>query len=158
MKVVIVQNAIEFSPFSDVGSDARSTQALKHEVTNVYFQQNYNWKSIVYDQHKAWSYLFGRSAKEYAIIMQIFNEIARRDPEFQPQSFFDFGSGIGTGTWAAANFWKKSLYEYYAVDESSDMNDLAELLLRGGNAEKNITLKNVYYRQFLPASYEVDFF
>lgn len=140
-----------------MGSESRHKEALNDEVMRIYRQQNYNWHPIAYDQHKAWSYVFGRSAKEYAVVLQVFSEIVKRDPEFQPKSFFDFGAGIGTGTWAASDLWKKSLYEYFLVDESRDMNDLSELILREGNPEKNISLRNVFYRQFLPASDEVSF-
>lgn len=82
-------------------------------------------------------------------------EIAGRNPEFKPNSFFDFGSGVGTGTWAASALWKKSLYEYFLVDSSREMNDLSDLILRGGDQNKHMSLKTVYYRQFLPASTDV---
>lgn len=147
-----------FSTKSTGGADnPRIKEALKQEVTKIFYQTNYNWKPMVYDQRKAWTYVFGRAAKEYATILHVFSEIAKRDPEFEPRSFFDFGAGIGTGTWAASELWKKSLYEYFLVDESGDMNDLSELILRDGKEDKNITLRSVFYRQFLPASDEVIF-
>lgn len=128
---------------------------LKQEVRKEYYKKNYNWQPILYDSNTAWMYLFGRGEKEYAAIRQVFNEILKRDPEFQPQSFFDFGAGIGTGTWAASELWKNTLREYFLVDESRDMNDLSELILRDGNENKNMCLNNIFYRQFLPASSEV---
>lgn len=130
-------------------------EMLKQEVLKVFYKRNYNWQPILYDSYKASTYVFGRAAKEYAAIRQVFNEIVKRDPNFQPHSFFDFGAGVGTGTWAASEIFKNSLHEYFLVDESRDMNDLSELLLRDGNENKNITVKNVFYRQFLPASDEV---
>lgn len=130
---------------------------LKQEVLKVFYKKNYNWQPVVYDSHKAWTYVFGRAAKEYAAITQVFNEILRRDPEFKPRSFFDFGAGIGTGTWAASENWKNTLYEYFLVDESRDMNDLSELILRDGNENKSMSLKSVFFRQFLPASDEVNY-
>lgn len=136
-------------------NSCRVKEMIKQEVMNVYHQRNYNWQPILYDSYKAWAYLFGRAAKEYAVIKQVFNEIVKRDPEFSPRSFFDFGAGIGTGTWAASEFWRKSLYEYFLVDESRDMNELSELILRDGNEDKQMSLRNVFYRQFLPASDEV---
>lgn len=132
-------------------------EMLKQEVLKVFYKKNYNWQPLVYDSYKAWTYVFGRAAKEYAAIKQVFNEIEKRDPEFQPRSFFDFGAGIGTGAWAAAQNWKNTLYEYFLVDESRDMNDLSELILRDGNENKNMSLKNVFFRQFLPASDEVNY-
>lgn len=130
-------------------------EMFKQEVLKTFYKKNYNWQPILYDSYKSWAYLFGRAAKEYAAIRQVFNEIVKRDTEFQPHSFFDFGAGVGTGTWAASEIWRNSLHEYFLVDESRDMNDLAELILRDGNENKNITIKNVFYRQFLPASDEV---
>lgn len=135
----------------------RAKEMLKQEVLKVYYQKNYNWQPITYDSYKALTYMFGRAAKEYAAVKQVFNEIVKRDPDFKPRSFFDFGSGIGTGVWAASEFWKNTLYEYFLVDESRDMNDLSELILRDGNESKKMSLKNVFYRQFLPASDEVCF-
>lgn len=138
----------------DVDS-AKSKQIMNYEVQKAFSQRHYKWQQINYDKPMAWSYLFGRAAKEYAAILKTFTEIAKRDPEFKPRSFFDFGAGVGTGTWAASQLWKKSIYEYFLVDESREMNDLSEFILRGGNEHKNIRLKNIFYRQFLPASDEV---
>jgi len=75
----------------------------------------------------------------------------KRDPKFKPRSYFDFGSGVGTGVWAASEMWKSSIFEYYLVDSSKSMNDLSDLLLRDGDVNKSMFIKNVYHRQFLPA-------
>lgn len=125
---------------------------------NTYNRTNYNWQPVVYDEFKARTYLFGRSDKEYAAIFTVLKEIVKRDPQFEPNSFFDFGSGVGTGSWAVSELWNKSVYEYFCVDHSGHMNDLAELILRDGNEQKAVSLKNVFYRQFLPASDEVHTF
>lgn len=111
----------------------------------------YAWQAIEYDEYKSLLYLFGRAAQEYGVIMRIFQEIKKRTPDFQPRSFFDFGSGVGTGLWAASELWMSSIYEYYLVDCSKYMNDLSDLILRDGNVNKNISLKNVNFRQFLPS-------
>lgn len=121
------------------------------KVKEILKQRVYGWQAINYDQHKSLQYLISRSAVEYAIIMRIFREIQRRDPNFKPASYFDFGSGVGTGVWAAAEMWKQTIYEYYLVDPSRDMNDLSGLILRDGDENKDMFLKNVYFRQFLPA-------
>jgi len=53
----------------------------------------------------------------------------------------------------AKNMWGNSLKEYYCVDTSSTMSDLAKLLLQEGNPNnENILPKGLFYRQFLPAS------
>ncbi|EAT44846.1 AAEL003822-PA [Aedes aegypti] len=116
-------------------------------------QQIYAWKPINYDEFKSLQYLLGRSAAEYATLIRVFDEIKQRDAQFKPRSFIDFGSGVGTGTWAVSNLWKEHIFEYVSIDASADMNDLAELILRGGEMNKAMSLRNVFYRQFLPASH-----
>ncbi|XP_055626241.1 methyltransferase-like protein 17, mitochondrial [Toxorhynchites rutilus septentrionalis] len=130
----------------------RVNQAVETQSKKRVKQHIYAWKPLNYDEYKALQYLLGRSAAEYSVLNRIFDEIKIRDPEFKPRSFIDFGSGVGTGTWAAANVWKESIFEYVSVDASASMNDLAELVLRGGDMNKAMTLRNVFYRQFLSAS------
>lgn len=116
-------------------------------------QQIYAWKPISYDEFKSLQYLLGRAAAEYAVLIRIFDEIKKRDAQFKPRSFIDFGSGVGTGTWAVSSLWKEHIFEYVSIDASADMNELAELILRGGEINKGMSLRNVFYRQFLPASH-----
>lgn len=123
----------------------------RQKVEEILNQRVYGWQPITYDAFKSLVYLVGRSAQEYAVLMKIFSEIQRRDPDFKPNSYFDFGSGVGTGVWAASELWKSSIYEYYLVDTSRYMNDLSDLILRDGNANKSLSLRNVYHRQFIPA-------
>lgn len=130
---------------------------IDKKVMEILRQRTYAWQPINYDNYKSLQYLIARGAQEYAIINSIFSEIAKRSPDLKPRSFFDFGSGVGTGTWAAASFWKESLYEYFLVDSSKEMNELSEMILRDGDENKEMSLKNVFYRQFLPASNTVSF-
>lgn len=118
-------------------------------------QRLYSWRPIEYDAYKSLQYMFGRSAQEYSTILRIFTELASRNRDFKPKSYFDFGSGIGTGCWAAAHLWRRSIFEYYMVDTSRDMNDLADLMLRDGDENREMNLRNVNFRQFLPASFDV---
>lgn len=53
---------------------------------------------------------------------------------------------------AASQFWKQNIFEYFNVDISPDMNDLAEIILKRGRGTGAMSLKGVFYRQFLPAS------
>ncbi|XP_046470022.1 ribosome assembly protein METTL17, mitochondrial isoform X3 [Neodiprion pinetum] len=111
-------------------------------------QRVYAWVAVEYDAYKSLCYMLARGAQEYSVLYQIFNEIHLADKEFQPKALFDFGSGIGTVTWAASQFWITSLNEYYCVDSSGDMHRLAESII----ANHPSKLKEVYFRQFLPSS------
>lgn len=127
-------------------------QEMKRQrIENLARTRVYSWQAIEYDEYKSLLYLFGRAGQEYAVIMRIFKEIQKRTPNFKPYSFFDFGSGVGTGIWAASELWSSSIYEYYLVDGSKFMNDLSDLILRDGNVNKKMSLKNVNHRQFLPS-------
>ena len=58
------------------------------------------WKSIEYDKLASWSYLMSSmAAYDYACLFHILKEIKLRNPEFQPKTLLDFGSGVGTVTW-----------------------------------------------------------
>lgn len=131
---------------------------IDKKVMETLRQRTYAWQPMNYDNYKSLQYLIGRGAQEYAIVHSIFSEIAKRSPDLKPRSFFDFGAGVGTGVWAAASFWKESLYEYFLVDSSKEMNELSEMILRDGDDNKDMSIKNVFYRQFLPASNTVSFF
>lgn len=62
-------------------------------------QNAYNWRPVVYDQTTSLAYLISRLAPDYASLYRIFNEIRSRDSNFQPQTMFDFGSGLGSALW-----------------------------------------------------------
>lgn len=113
-------------------------------------ERTFAWKPMQYGPYESVAYAVGRGAQEYAVLMRIFREIKSRDVSYKPQSFFDFGSGVGTGMWAASSLWKDSIFEYFNVDSSRHMNELSDLILRDGNENQQMTLKNVFYRQFLP--------
>ncbi|XP_024944255.1 methyltransferase-like protein 17, mitochondrial isoform X2 [Cephus cinctus] len=128
------------------------TETLKQRyrplVIKLCKQKLTKWEFISYDAYKSLSYMAGRSIQNYAVMCKIFNEISIRDKEFQPQSLFDFGSGIGSVMWAASRFWLKSIKEYFCVDISLHMNELSEQIILKSKPKIN----NIFYRQFLPAS------
>ncbi|CAH1098644.1 unnamed protein product [Psylliodes chrysocephalus] len=132
--------------------EVRFKQMIQNKTQKIINENIYNWKPMKYDTFNSLVYLVGRSAAEYAVLAKIFGEIETRDPEFKPKSLFDYGSGVGTATWAANLYWKQYFLEYFNVDASREMNDLAELLLKGGRGSSNFSLRGVFYRQFLPAT------
>lgn len=122
-------------------------------------ERTFAWKPVQYGPYESVVYAVGRGAHEYGVLIRILQEIKSRDLEFKPRSFFDFGSGVGSGMWAASSLWKDSIFEYFNVDSSKNMNELSELVLRDGNENQQVSLKNVFYRQFLPgleASFKIN--
>ncbi|XP_028130761.2 methyltransferase-like protein 17, mitochondrial [Diabrotica virgifera virgifera] len=148
-KVLSKYNKTEFSTVED---EMNFKHMVEHKIQRSINKQLYNWKPIKYDINNSLLYLIGRSAAEYATLVKIFGEIETRDPSFKPKSIFDYGSGVGTASWAANLFWKKYILEYFNVDTSRDMNDLAQMLLQGGHGTPAVPIKGVFYRQFLPAT------
>lgn len=139
----------EYSKLDEEGQkkwQRRKEQLIKRRLK----ERTFSWKPIKYGKYESIVYALGRGPLEFAVLTRIIEEIKVRDPDFKPQSYLDFGSGIGTGMWAVSNQWKNSIYEYYNIDSSRDMNELSELILKDGNENQQMALRNVFYRQFLP--------
>ena len=132
-------------------------QKINTTVFNVLKKNVYRWGNISYDKATSLQYLMARAAPEYAILVRIFDEIKRRLPDYKPRSFFDFGSGVGTGTWAVNKFWSGDIFEYFTVDTSNHMNDLARLILCQGRDNVEMPFKAYFQRQFLPASADLKY-
>lgn len=69
------------------------------KARNILKQNVYNWQSINFDALTCLTYMVGRSVQNYAVSHRVLNEIKARDKDFRPETFFDFGSGIGTNAW-----------------------------------------------------------
>jgi len=123
----------------------------EQEINKRLGQRVYAWKRIEYGPYESIVYAIARGAQEYAVMKRVLTELSQRDEQFRPRSFFDFGSGIGTGMWVASELWRDHIFEYYNVDRSREMNEISELILRDGHENKQVSLRNVFYRQFLPA-------
>lgn len=130
---------------------ARWQRKREQEINKRLAQRTYSWKRIEYGPYEAIVYAVARAAQEYAVMKRVLTELQLRDEQFKPRSYIDFGSGIGTGMWVASELWRDSIFEYYNVDKSREMNELSELILQQGQENKQVELRNVFYRQFLPA-------
>lgn len=130
---------------------------IQNKVFNILKKNVYSWGNISYDKATCLQYLMSRSSPEYAILVRVFDEIRKFNPDYKPRSFFDFGSGIGSGTWAVNTFWKNDIFEYFCVDTSTDMHDLARLILCQGKDNVKLPLKGFFQRQFLPASTDLKY-
>lgn len=143
-------------PSNDVPSSQDEQEyvekVVKGKVNSLMKSRNYQWKPLVMNDTLSYFYMVGRTAAEYAVICRVFNEIYVRDRDFSPRNIFDFGSGVGTVSWVAHNLWAKSLQEYFTVDSSSDMNDLARLILQLNDPQREPFVHQLFQRQFLPAT------
>lgn len=130
---------------------------IRKKVLSELRRTTHHRTPIRYGEDLGLVYMAARLAGGYAAVLRALNEIKKRDPVFEPYSLLDFGSGLGTGTWASHTLWGDSLKEYICVDSSGDMNTLAEQLLSEGKEVENPVIKQVYFRQFLPVSPKVQF-
>ena len=77
----------------------RILNSQNSKAQKKFYQKAYRWKPVTYNQPMALTYLIARLAPDYASLVNVFKEMRVRDPNFQPQSMFDFGSGIGSALW-----------------------------------------------------------
>uniref|UniRef100_G3MS09 Methyltransferase-like protein 17, mitochondrial n=1 Tax=Amblyomma maculatum TaxID=34609 RepID=G3MS09_AMBMU len=150
----LLGNALEMMSQEEresVEEDVKRTvfEKLKHRVRL--------WKPVNYDEFGARTYLVARLAADYAVVHDVLHEIRHLDPAFSPASIMDFGSGIGTCYWAAKNIWPKYFQEYYSIDISNHMHNLARLLVNGGNTKSELKLPSFFQREFLPATDAITF-
>ncbi|XP_041968664.1 methyltransferase-like protein 17, mitochondrial [Aricia agestis] len=162
-KAAKIHNSVSRRYFSKIKTELTQEELETHNkqvqssVFNILKKNVYRWGNIMYDQPTSLQYLMVRAAPEYAVLLRILDEIKRRLPDYKPRSFFDFGSGIGTGTWAVNSMWPKEIYEYFTVDTSTHMNDLARLILCQGRDNVEMPFKAYFQRQFLPASADITY-
>ncbi|XP_029470801.1 methyltransferase-like protein 17, mitochondrial isoform X2 [Rhinatrema bivittatum] len=145
------------SEFQDPDKKTELEQKLQQKVLTLLRKTTYHWQPLSYNEDQSLVYLASRLAGEYAALSRVFHEIRKRVPDFAPYSLLDFGSGVGSVTWAAHTAWGETIREYVCVDSSASMNLLAELLLKGGSDSQQMCIPGVYFRQFLPVSPKVKF-
>ncbi|XP_068097289.1 ribosome assembly protein METTL17, mitochondrial isoform X2 [Hyperolius riggenbachi] len=132
-------------------------EKIKNQVLNALRKSTYNWQPLNYSQHIGLVYLAARFDGGYAAVTRALYEINKRVPDFKPLTLMDFGSGVGTVIWAAHALWGNSVKEYMCVDTSASMNNLSEMILRGGSETSRMHIHGVYFRQFLPVSPKVQY-
>ncbi|XP_063769525.1 methyltransferase-like protein 17, mitochondrial isoform X2 [Pseudophryne corroboree] len=132
-------------------------EKLKNQILNTLRKNTYHWQPLNYTNQFGLVYLAARFAAGFAAVSRVLQEISQRVPEFKPQTLMDFGSGIGSVSWAANAVWGNSLKEYVCVDASASMNTLSELLLKGGIETGHMHISGVHFRQFLPVSPKVQY-
>ncbi|XP_026749253.1 methyltransferase-like protein 17, mitochondrial [Galleria mellonella] len=163
VKAAKIYNSISKKVLSNVNKeltpdeDEKYQKKIQTSVFNVLKRNVYRWGNISYDKPTCLQYLMARAAPDYAVLVRVLDEIRKKYPDYKPHSFFDFGSGVGTGTWAINNYWQGDIFEYFCVDTSQHMHDLARLILCKGKDNVEFPLKSYFQRQFLPASTDLKY-
>ena len=145
--------AAEFGPeileLQDRPSEIRKRMK---RLENAYIHK---WAPIEFDETGAITYLVTRSAGEFATLKRIFNEIKNKNPQFQPRTLFDFGSGLTTGLWAFKDTFG-AVTEAFCVDPSKEMNDLSRLILAEGSDNMDIPA-GISFRLHNPATINLEY-
>lgn len=128
-------------------------ESRKKELKRRLKRAVYNWETIQYKTAESCLvYAAARLGLDFGITKRVLNEIRKRDPEFTPETVLDFGSGLGSLFWACRDVWgvgAGGVQEYTGVDISPEMNEMAQLILRGGEKDGAPIHPGVYSRQFL---------
>ncbi|XP_053597776.1 methyltransferase-like protein 17, mitochondrial [Microplitis demolitor] len=130
------------------GSDEEMQEKMHHDTVKILKRKVHPWAPIQYDKYRGLMYMVARGSHDYAILYRILLEIKERDPGFKPKTLLDFGSGIGTVSWVASQFWTKSLNEYLCIDASEEISNLAEWFAKLSQPR----IKNIFFKQYLPVT------
>ncbi|CAH8576970.1 unnamed protein product [Schistosoma turkestanicum] len=114
-----------------------------------------SWRSLNYSGHTCELYLVSRLAPNFATVCRVLYEIRKRCPSFIPRSLFDFGSGLGTVTWATNTVWPVGcVRQHYLVEPSLHMTRLSEFMFqKQGSAQPSESVfPGIYHRRFMPST------
>jgi len=120
----------------------------KNILNKVLKERIYNWQPLNFNRHLGLIYLVSQSTSELAVLRRVLRELHQRT-NFTPRSVFDFGSGVGSVIWAVDEIWPSLVNEFYCVDVSSDMIDLAKEIASKVFSER--TCSKMFHRQFSPS-------
>lgn len=121
----------EFS-LEEIDKEDIPDKAVMRKLKKLESSNLCRWAPIEFDEVGSLTYLLTRSAAEFSSLRNIFQQIKEKNPTFQPRTMFDLGSGVCTGLWAVQDTFGK-VSEAFLVDPSKHMNDLARLILGGGD-------------------------
>ncbi|OZJ05779.1 hypothetical protein BZG36_01299 [Bifiguratus adelaidae] len=85
--------------------------------------------ALMYGHREAVAYIAGVMPSTYGALYNVFMEVSKRVPTFQPKTVLDFGTGPGTALWALRDAFGGSVERFTGVDISDDVLRNAELLL-----------------------------
>lgn len=85
---------------------------------------------IEYGPRETFAYIASQLPFMLAPLQNVFGEISRRIPDFQPKTMLDFGTGPGTAIIAAQKHWSNSIKDIMAVDVSQSMLEMGAELFK----------------------------
>ena len=144
----------EFS-IEHIDREEKPDRIIMKKLKNLENSFLHTWTPIEFDQVGALTYLVGRTAAEFASLKCVFTQIQEKDPNFQPRTFFDFGSGVASGLWAVKDTFGR-LNEAFLVDHSKHMNDLARMILADGGDDLQIPA-GISFRLQTPVSLHLSY-
>ncbi|GAB5586034.1 37S ribosomal protein S22 [Umbelopsis nana] len=100
---------------------------------------------MTYGEREAIAYVAGALPATYAAIFNVLKELKERICNFEPKSMLDFGTGPGTGIWAAREHFE--LEKCTGVDISEDMLRMAEDLIEK-SGKKDYAHNTTFQRYF----------
>ncbi|KAF2366201.1 Ribosomal protein Rsm22-like [Trinorchestia longiramus] len=125
----------------------------KHMLSKRIRETIFNYQPFDFSTpERACLYMMARLVPDYAALIKTFHQLRCALPDFEPTSLLDFGSGVGSVTWAVDATWPKACKEVVNVDCSSAMHELHELLLKGGIADRPLPRRenSTHFRSFMP--------
>jgi len=135
--------------FGDNLDDPETEERIKQSMNHHHKMRASRWKLVEYDNEAAWSYFIGtKAAYDFACMKNILSEIKFREETFQPKTLLDFGSGVGTVTWAVKDVFGEP-YEVFNVDSSKHMNDFSRMIINKSRLDDDLP-SGYSYRFNLP--------
>ncbi|KAF9113211.1 37S ribosomal protein S22 [Mortierella sp. AM989] len=102
---------------------------------------------LEYGHRESTAYIAAMAPTTYSAIKNVLEEVKGRVPDLQVKTFMDFGTGPGTGIWAANEVWEMPL-QYTGVDVSLAMLETAEEIL-DVLSSKGTPISNITFKPFL---------
>lgn len=108
-----------------------------NEGTSQNKKEHLNPIKVEYKPAQCVSYLHCRMPYTYHVGQRISMEIAKKIPDFKPDSILDYGAGLGSCIWAAHDVFTDAT-RLAAVEPNKDMRRLGKFLTTMGKLKKEI--------------------
>jgi ribosomal protein RSM22 (predicted rRNA methylase) len=114
----------------DLKSLANASRELSARYRNRDSQQQafHIPKFMETPEHRA-AYIVSRLPATYAAVLRVFSEVKERQPDREPKSLLDLGSGPGTALWAANQIFLQ-LEQITLLEQDENLISLSQRLLK----------------------------